>query len=114
MLRFCGLLGSANGWSSVKTCESPFRRSTGPPNRSDEGICEPFEVFVDEFEVFGRALAAAVLDVAEVKDETHLRIGIDLGDVVGEVGDLRRPVGGVTDNRVGHRLGGIEGRDRAG
>ena len=67
----------------------------------DERIGEAVEVGPDLFEVGGRALRGAVLDVAEVHRQADLRVGVDLRHVVGEVFELRRSVRRVADHGVG-------------
>jgi hypothetical protein len=59
----------------------------------DQRILELVEAGPDLLEVGGVAERGAVLDVAEVDDQADVGIGIDLGDVVREVVDLRLPVG---------------------
>jgi hypothetical protein len=78
----------------------------------DQRVLEPVEVGPDLLEVAGVAAGGAVLDVAQVHDQADVGIGVDLGDVVREVVDLRLPVGRVADDGVGQRvvrLGAVAG-----
>ena len=77
--------------------------------RVDERIVERLEVREPGGEVRVVAAARAVLDVAEVHDPADGRVGVDLGDLGREGGDLRVSVRDVSDDgeRLDARAAGV-------
>ena len=73
----------------------------------DERVAELVEVGLDHLEVLVAAHARAVLDVAEVVDPLHRGVGVDLGDDVREIGNLRAAVRDISDD--GERVAVIGG-----